>query len=317
MSPAQPHDSFFRLLLDDPRWADAFLRDCLPPELAALLTDESFRREETSFATESLGTLHADGLFSTRCRDGATLYVILDHKSWPDTETPLRMAQYTLSVLSRHRQREKGKARTKTYVLPLVVYHGTEGWNVPQSVAEMDPLPRYMFHYEALDLTRTELDARFGDECVRAGLGIPRQAKVENPDQEDLREALRVLRRHRPELLPGTINYILETYDLPEEEFRELVRETIPGMWETTMQTVAERLEEKGWVRGKAEGKAEGMAEGKADTLLMLLARRFDTVPEDIRTRIHAASIEELDAWVDAVLSASCLDEVFLNGVRH
>ena len=94
------------------------------------------------------------------------------------------------------------------------------------------------------------------------------------------------------------------------------------------MQTVAERLEEKGWVRGKAgkaegkaegmaKGMAEGMAEGKADTLLMLLARRFDTVPEDIRTRIHAASIKELDAWVDAVLSASCLDEVFLNGVRH
>ena len=106
------------------------------------------------------------------------------------------------------------------------------------------------------------------------------------------------------------------------------------------MQTVAERLEEKGWVRGKAEGMAEGkagqgrgrarprarpmaegmakgMAEGKADTLLMLLARRFDTVPKDIRTRIHAASIEELDAWVDAVLSASCLDDVFRNGARH
>ena len=92
-----------------------------------------------------------------------------------------------------------------------------------------------------------------------------------------------------------------------------LVHETAPEDWETTMQTVAERLEAKGWVRGKAEGKAEG----NADMLLRLLARRFDTVPEDTRTRIRAASIEELDAWADAVLSASSLDEVFLNGVRH
>ena len=43
-----------------------------------------------------------------------------------------------------------------------------------------------------------------------------------------------------------------------------LVHETAPEDWETTMQTVAERLEAKGWVRGKAEGKAEGMAEGMA-----------------------------------------------------
>ena len=290
-----------------------------------MLTDEGFHREETSFVSETLGTLHADGLFSTRCRDGNTLYVILDHKSWPDSETPLRMAQYTLSVWSRHRQREEGKTATLPYVFLLVVYHGRRNWHVPRSVAEMASLPGEMFRYELVDLVRTEFNALSGDDTVRASLGILRQGMLEDPDREELREALRILHRQRPQLLPAATNYILETYDLPEEEYRELLHETTPEVWETTMQTVAERLVAKGLAEGKAEGLAEGKAEGLtvgkaeglADSLLRVLAHRFDAVPEDTRTHIAAASLEDLDAWLDAALSASSLDEVFLNGVRH
>ena len=106
---------------------------------------------------------------------------------------------------------------------------------------------------------------------------------------------------------------MLETYVLSAEEIRGLIDETAPKVWETAMQTVAEQWR----AEARAIGEAKGKAEGKADMLLMQLACRFDTVPEDIRTRICAASVEELDAWAAAVLSASSLDEVFLNGVRH
>ena len=106
---------------------------------------------------------------------------------------------------------------------------------------------------------------------------------------------------------------MLVTYLLSAEEIRGLIDETAPNVWERAMQTVAEQWR----AEARAIGEAKGKAEGKADMLLMLLACRFDTVPEDIRTRIYAASIEELDAWAAAVLSASSVDEVFLNGVRH
>ena len=106
---------------------------------------------------------------------------------------------------------------------------------------------------------------------------------------------------------------MLETCLLSAEKIRGLIDETAPKVWETAMQTVAERWR----AEAKAIGEAKGEAKGEANMLLKLLAGRFGTVPEDIRTRIYAASIEELDAWVDAVLSASSLDEVFLNGVRH
>ena len=110
---------------------------------------------------------------------------------------------------------------------------------------------------------------------------------------------------------------MLETYVLSAEKIRGLIDETAPKVWETAMQTVAEQWRAEARAIGEAIGEAKGVAEGKANMLLMQLACRFDTVPEDIRTRIFAASVEELDAWATAVLSASSLDEVFRSGVRH
>ena len=57
--------------------------------------------------------------------------------------------------------------------------------------------------------------------------------------------------------------------------------------------------------------------EGKAETLLRQLERRFGDVPEDAAARVLAAPVEDLDAWLDAILSASSLDDIFRNGAIH
>ena len=73
------------------------------------------------------------------------------------------------------------------------------------------------------------------------------------------------------------------------------------------MSTVAEA-----WVReGEDRGRVEGKAEGKAETLLRLLQRRFGAVPESARARVAGGSAAELDAWIDALLDAQSLTEVF------
>ena len=313
MSPSQPHDAFFRLLLEDPREVDAFLRERLPPELADQLTDKGFQREETSFVSDTLATLHADAVFSARCRDGRWVYAVIDHKSAPDQGTPERMVEYVLGVLRRHWQKPGSRKGPVPYILPIVVYHGTRPWRVPRAVAEMGSPPREVLAYEPLDLVRTRFDAMARGSSMRAGFAILRYSRVRKPAKAILREALRILHRRRPELLPGVAAYMLETYLLSAEEIRGLIDETAPKVWERVMQTVAEQWR----AEAKAIGEAKGEAKGEANMLLKLLAGRFGTVPEDIRTRIYAASIEELDAWAAAVLSASSLDEVFLNGVRH
>ncbi len=79
------------------------------------------------------------------------------------------------------------------------------------------------------------------------------------------------------------------------------------------MQTVAEVWKKE----GKAGGLMRGLTQGKAETLLRLLERRFDTVPEDAKARVLAVPAEDLDAWLDAILSVSSLDDVFRNESIH
>lgn len=62
---------------------------------------------------------------------------------------------------------------------------------------------------------------------------------------------------------------------------------------------------------GKAEGRAQGRAEGKATTLRLLLASKFGAVPESAAQRLAFASEPELDGWLERLLSASRIEEVF------
>ena len=59
-----------------------------------------------------------------------------------------------------------------------------------------------------------------------------------------------------------------------------------------------------------AEGMAKGRAEGRAELVLKLLTRRFGPLPEGAEEQVRAASIDELDAFAERVLTAKSLDEV-------
>jgi len=68
---------------------------------------------------------------------------------------------------------------------------------------------------------------------------------------------------------------------------------------------------EKGVVEGFGKGKIEGETHGRAETLLRQLRKRYGAVPDSVIDRVHAAGIEDLDRWADAVLDAPSLDAVF------
>ena len=75
--------------------------------------------------------------------------------------------------------------------------------------------------------------------------------------------------------------------------------------------TAAELLINRGIAKGLAEGIDQGRAEGRAELLGKQLTLKFGELSEHNRTRLAAASVDELDAWAMRVLTASTLDEVF------
>ena len=68
---------------------------------------------------------------------------------------------------------------------------------------------------------------------------------------------------------------------------------------------------EKGRASGFAEGRAIGITEGKAAALLRLARLKFETIPDAHVAQVHAADQDQLDAWLDALISAGNLDAVF------
>ncbi|WP_273704313.1 DUF4351 domain-containing protein [Candidatus Accumulibacter cognatus] len=69
---------------------------------------------------------------------------------------------------------------------------------------------------------------------------------------------------------------------------------------------LAERLEE--WAHGYG---ARGEEKRVAMALQRLLVRRFGVLPPDLASHIAAASREEIETWLDRVLDARSMEDVF------
>ena len=72
-----------------------------------------------------------------------------------------------------------------------------------------------------------------------------------------------------------------------------------------------EEAAQKGLERGREEGLHEGRLEGEARTLVRQLTRRFGELPGWVGERLAQASEAELERWLDAVLDAPSLAQVF------
>ena len=76
---------------------------------------------------------------------------------------------------------------------------------------------------------------------------------------------------------------------------------------------------EKGRVEGRVEGRLEGRREGREEgeraalaSMLTKQARlRFRDVPPDSTARIESASKADLERWLERILIAETLDDVF------
>jgi hypothetical protein len=69
-------------------------------------------------------------------------------------------------------------------------------------------------------------------------------------------------------------------------------------------QSIFEEGEARGVAKGEARGEARGKVEGKASTLKRLLTLRFGPLPAWAERRIDAATLAQLDTWVDGIFAA-------------
>ena len=76
-------------------------------------------------------------------------------------------------------------------------------------------------------------------------------------------------------------------------------------------QLYSEKWMLQGLMQGRLEGEQSGIAKGEAYALRRLLQKRFGPLSEDVLARLQAASIDELELWLDRALDADSLAGVF------
>ena len=78
---------------------------------------------------------------------------------------------------------------------------------------------------------------------------------------------------------------------------------------------------EQGMQRGKLEGRLEGIVEGelkgKAETFLRQARLRFGDLSHSRIATVRNASTDDLDAWLERLMTAKTLDDVFGRHRRH
>jgi len=220
---------------------------------------------------------------------------------------------YMLRIWVRHAGGKAEALRSLPAILPLVVYHGSSEWKVSLSLRDTIKAPEAIKRYQPdvryvlVDLGPIPNEHLSAYPPLRAGLLALKYSHQDGDAEAVLVQAFTDA-RDLPSLFRMLVTYVTTVYaSVNSDLLRKAVRKVKPE-WEDEMLSIAA----KEWMaEGKAEGRAEGRAEAKADTLLRQLHRRFTVLPNGVEDRVRAAVSDRLDEWLDRILDAQTLSDVF------
>lgn len=266
------------------------------------------------------------------------IYTLIEAKSKPEPRIGLHLLGYQSQVLASWDRTEgpapDGTLRPLPALVTMVVYNGAAAWTVPLSLAEATDaaLRPYIldFHYSLVDLGRIP-DAELSQEQrLRVGFLILKHGSLSRATRSTLRILMREALRLGYDDLVTLLYYLLGHLDdpksdlvrdvleeiLPDPEKRKHVMSSIAAQWETEgfnrgIQQGRAEGETRGRAEGWAEGENRGRAEGWAEVLLRQLGRRCGPVSLEIESRVRAADGTQLDEWMDRLMNARTLAEVF------
>lgn len=311
-----PHDALFKYVFGEPEQARGLLQSLLPEDFAGRIDWSTLHPESETFVERHLRETRSDLIFSARV-DGRSVvvYVLFEHLSTPRDLVPFQMLGYEVGIWKKH-LRANPDAQRIPAILPIVVYHGERAWTGPRSFHEIVDLPPELlgtiggqlpaFELVLFDITEITDDELRGRALLgalgRLALLCLSRARTSPDVIGELGRffdvAMAVLAAPKGvAALAAILSYILQVADVEPERVQELFRRLGPRGEEAYM-TGAQKLKE------------EGRAEGRAEVLIKQLELKLGAVPEHIAERIRRARADEIDRWVERVLTATSPQDV-------
>ena len=261
------HDQFFKATLGRTGSFSRLLKGFLPPDIVRSLDFASLRPIPTESVDDALERSFMDLAFSARLSGTETrIYLLVEHKSSPDSETFLGLLRYMLALWTRDRK----DGRPLTPVLPLVFHHGKQRWNLPRRFADFMKTPEVLPSI-ALDFAPEVLDVGpIPDEKIREAIGDPDTLvpilalkHIFGSLEEALVSVLPLFRSIEANGTQVVLNYLPGCHGIDNPETLKTISEKL--VMEEHMPNVVDILIE--------EGLQEGLQKGQRDTVVKLLEK--------------------------------------------
>ena len=290
-----PHDLFFRETFSRIEITHDFIENYLPAEVVAILNLDTLEPQKDSFVDEELREHFSDLLYRVQQKNGheANVDLLLEHKSSPDVLVAFQLLRYMVRIWERA-QREKVKPLPP--VIPIVVCHGHEKWQVSENFTGLFEGPEALrpfwpnFRYNLQDLNQLDEAGLRGNLLLKAALlTLMRSFDPALPDQ--LADIFRYVaglsdRNMAIEFLQIVVIYIsVVAKDVTAEQVSNAIDAAFKDDGGTIMGGFVEELIEQGKQEGIKVGKQEGQ-QALRDATLNLLRLRFDAVSPSVTNRL-------------------------------
>ena len=304
MKKKDPHDKIFKDVWSDPEAARQFFAKHIPANLLNLIDLKTLQIRKDSFVHESLDEFFSDILYSASFgKTRGYLYLLLEHKSYFDKNTPVQILQYMDKIWKQHAKETK-ESFPLPIVLPMILYHGEDNWTLGTSFVSMfgkdvpAELNQYLpdFKYMLMDLSDLKDEQISGNYVWNAVLMFFKYVST-TKYADKIPEILKMIQdEFKKETgmknLEALLIYLYSTQDREISEVIEVIKPILPEK-EGILMTTAEMLRKEGREEGREEGIRKGRTDGIYQALVSTVNTRFQKVPEDITIELKTIQSQE------------------------
>jgi predicted transposase/invertase (TIGR01784 family) len=296
---SNPHDRFFKKVFSQRQTAVDFLANYLPEDVLRSLDLEAMEVRKDSFVDEELKESFSDLLYEVKLAGSrAYIYVLFEHKSFPDRYTALQLLKYMVRIWELHL--EQSRKRELPVILPLVIYQGVGAWDAGDRLRDLLGSEQKEFFLYAPDFQFLLYDlSRWSDDEIKGGVVarvmlLTMKYALRDELPEKLAGILGLLRdmaeREKGlQYLEVLFRYLVQGTDkLSRQDFEQALTSMPQG--ERIMATLAEE-----WLQeGRFEGKLEGKLEEACQFVLELFEEQFGKPSQSLIDKLHQIRSSEV-----------------------
>ncbi len=322
----QPHDKFIKLSLGEPRVAQEFFTEHLPPSILQVMNLATLKLQNHSFIDENYKGSEADVIYSVQVsHTTAYLFLLCEHQSTvysvdcfsfvglsgATDGTAFKATSWTTIALSLSTGDIHGSCTLERYIKYFRIIWKSE------LLAE-----EWLFKFfQLLNIHQlNDEDIRRRQWCGLVEFAL--KYKQVRDFKKFLKTLLPWIREMEQKGSSGfslskiVLKYVLDgtetqDFDLFAKSIQEYLSPELGEEIMTLAQELIQRGHRQGISQGISQGIHQGIHQGGVAVLTRLLKRRFQQVPPSYLIKIEQANAETLLSWSEKILEAKSLEEVF------